>query len=479
MLTVFNNRLKSWFSSGYDAITSTGKRKAASAVLKHEDEHLKARDRKQLVGTGRDLARNYSLVSWCIRKHLDYCTSFNFQMRTEDDVLNQDVEYLMEEWMRPHNCDIASRHPFNRMLRLFESRRVIDGDVFAIKRSNGTLQAIEGDLVQDPDRHMPHGERWFNGIHVNSAGRAIGYGIHRRSESGQYEYIKEVRSRNVIQHGFFDRFDQVRGISPLASAFNTFRDCYEGMDFQLALMKAQSLFAMVITSSAEDGMGVQTNTGSGYDVDLGRGPIKLEMEPGEDAKFLATNSPGADTQSFVNLVIGIALKSLDIPYNMYDEAHTNFFGSRAAWLLYDRSCNSKRADVQEFLRRVTVWQIQLWIQAGLIRLPRGMTINDMPFEWVNRGMPWWDPAKEISADIQAIGSGLDNPYRVCKERGRGEYEDNILQIAKAEQFAKEQGVSVSFGIQPVAPSGSNEPEDEDESDDGEQEENKKEQEDGN
>jgi len=147
--------------------------------------------------------------------------------------------------------------------------------------------------------------------------------------------------------------------------------------------------------------------------------------------------------------------------------------------LYDRSCNSKRADVQEFLRRVTVWQIQLWIQAGLIRLPRGMTINDMPFEWVNRGMPWWDPAKEISADIQAIGSGLDNPYRVCKERGRGEYEDNILQIAKAEQFAKEQGVSVSFGIQPVAPSGSvNEPQEEEEQED-QEDKNKKEQEDGN
>ena len=78
-----------------------------------------------------------------------------------------------------------------------------------------------------------------------------------------------------------------------------------------------------------------------------------------------------------------------------------------------------------------------------------MTLRDVPFEWVSRGMPWWDPAKEIKGDLLAIGAGLDNPYRVCKERGRGEFEDNISQIAKAQQFAETLGVTLSFNAVPV------------------------------
>jgi capsid protein len=220
------------------------------------------------------------------------------------------------------------------------------------------------------------------------------------------------------------------------------------VDYALAKMKVEQLFAMIVTSAATDGLGEHTgDSDAGYEVDFGRGPVKLEMEPGDDAKFLKTDNPGSNTQEFIHTVLGIALKCLDLPFNFYDESHTNFFGSRAAWLLYDRSCQAKRADVIELLRRITVWRMQLWIQDGDLLLPRGMTINDAPFEWVHRGMPWWDPAKEINGDLMAIGAGLDNPYRICKERGRGEFEDNVKQIAKAQQFASEQGVSLSFAMQ--------------------------------
>ena len=52
-------------------------------------------------------------------------------------------------------------------------------------------------------------------------------------------------------------------------------------------------------------------------------------------------------------------------------------------------------------------------------------------------MPWWDPAKEIRGDLMAIGGGLDNPQRIVKERGRGDWYDNMDQIAKALKYARE------------------------------------------
>ena len=449
----FTNRVKTSFATGYDAIKTTGKRKAAPAVLKHEEDQLRHRDRKALIGTGRDLHRNYSTVAWAVRKHLDYVSQFEFQSRTGVAEFDEQLERLMQEWSRPFNCDAAGRHSFSRLIRMAERRRTVDGDVLLIKRANGRLQAVESDLIQNPpqmDNDQPGSNRWFNGVKVNKDGRPLAYGLYTRSTAGQYEFQKTLRAGAAIHHAFFDRFDQVRGISPLAAAFNSFRDIYEGVDFALAKLKVEQLFAMVITDSSSDGIGTHTKTSEGYDVDFGKGPVKLELDPGDDAKFLSTDNPGHSTQDFLHLVLGMALKALDIPFSFYKEDFTNFFGSKAAFMQYERSCRAKRDDVREMLRKITIWRMQLWIQDGELRLPAGMTLNDVPFEWVALGMPWWDPAKEIKGDLMAIGAGLDNPYRVCKERGRGEFEDNVKQIARAKEFAAEMGVDISFKADPVA-----------------------------
>ena len=51
---------------------------------------------------------------------------------------------------------------------------------------------------------------------------------------------------------------------------------------------------------------------------------------------------------------------------------------------------------------------QGWIISGELVVPSGRTINDLTFEWVHRGMPWWDPAKEISGNVAAtdVAGGL-------------------------------------------------------------------------
>jgi capsid protein len=443
------NRLTRQFSSGYDAVKGGTKRKAVSSILKHEDRQLKNADRHKMVGSTRNLCRNFALVAWAIRKHLDYVSAFDFQMRTEDDALNVQIETLMKTWQRPANCDAAGRHPFGKMLRMFEGRRTIDGDVFALKLQGGKLQAIEGDRLRQPDK-IEQGETWFNGIKVNRMGAATTYALWDRTDSSGFNFARQISARNMIHHGYFERFDQVRGVSPLSSAINSFQDVYEGIDYALAKMKVEQLFALTFSRDADMGMnGTSGNDATGYEVDFGKGPVQLDLNAGDTAQFLKSDNPGSNTREFINTVLSIALKALDLPYNFFDEAHTNFFGSRSAWLLYDRSCQHKRADVLQFLRKVTVWKLQQWIISGELQLPAGSTVGDLQFEWVHRGMPWWDPAKEINGAVAAIKAGLDNPYRICKETGRGEYEENVDAIAKAMAYATEKGVPLEFVMQPV------------------------------
>jgi capsid protein len=172
--------------------------------------------------------------------------------------------------------------------------------------------------------------------------------------------------------------------------------------------------------------------------------VLLDLDPGDRAEFLQSSSPSANFQAFTQLVLMIAMKSLDLPFGFFDEAHTNFYSSRGAWLIYERACQEKRDALIAVLNQITAWRMKLWVIDGDLKLPRGMTLEDVAFEWVPGGMPFWDPSKEMRGNLQAISAGLDNPQRITKESGLGDFYDNCRQIAKAQKFARDLGLSLSF-----------------------------------
>src|SRR5581483_4888647 len=175
----------------------------------------------------------------------------------------------------------------------------------------------------------------INGVLLDPAsGAARAYAVHKRDRYGMtLIFDRMVPAAFSRLHGYFDRYDQVRGISPVASAVNQFRDLYESFDYGLVKQKVAQLFAMVITRQSGDELGTvepvqdvdaDGNTLNDYEVDFGRGPLKLELDPGDDAKFLSSQNPSSETQEFWERIIMISLKSLDIPYSFFDESHTNY-----------------------------------------------------------------------------------------------------------------------------------------------------------
>lgn len=441
-------------SFNYDATDARGRRKSPAVRTQSEDRILDAGKRAKLQANATDLHRNFAICQWMIRRHLDYVATFSFHGRTENDTVNDQLEFLMRKWARPYNCDAAGRHRLGKMIRLAELLAVLHGDVGLLKLANGQLQGIESDRIRNPVGETT--AEWLHGVKVNGAGRAQAYAIHRRQNYGGFELERMVTAGNLCLHGYFDRFDQVRGISPIASALNPMRDVYENFDLALAKAKVEQLFALVLKREALDGTGDTSETTvtdedgterTQYEVDFGKGPVKLDLDPGDDAEFLESQHPSANFQAFTQLVLMVGLKALDIPYSFYDESHTNFFGSRGAWLHYERASQDKRETLQELLDRITLWRTQLWILDGELELPRGMTVGDVAWEWVPMGMPWWDPAKEINGDLLAIGAGLDHPQRITKERGRGDWYDNVDEIGKAIEYARSKGVPLAFDPQ--------------------------------
>lgn len=447
---------------GYDAVDDRGRRKSPPTVTYGEDKHLTDRKRRILSATTRDLARNFAIASWAIRKHLDYVTAFSLQAKTDDAGFNDVLETAIASVATKERFEISQRHPMSRAVRITEACRVKDGDALWVKlappasSARGKIQAIEADRIKTPKGPEIKQEQWYNGVQVSGSGTAIKYAIHnRQKDTSRMVPFRMVPAANCFVHGFYDRFDQVRGVSPVAAALNWFQDTYEGFEYALAKVKVSQLFGLAFYREADvgimgsavaratadtDGDGVAD---AGYKVDLGRGPFQLDLDPGDRAEFLETHTPAAETTDFLKLMIHVALKSLDIPYSFFDESFTNFYGSRGGLIQYLKSCRAKAQDVQMLLDAWTKWRLGLLVEDGLLKLPRGKMFDWLQWEWVPDGVPWWDPVKEVRGNAMGVAAGFTNPIRVCREVGTDVFE-NIDKTAEVVAYAKSKGLDLVF-----------------------------------
>jgi lambda family phage portal protein len=447
---------------GYDATEGRGRRKSPGSTILNEDEYLKGDLRQKLVLNASDINRNFSLVRWAIARHLDYVTTFKFQSSTGDDVFDDKYEKLVREWSKAKNFDVQGRYNRQKSLRMCEAQRVVKGDVVILKLSDGRLQFIESDRIRNPKDYGALGlqkNQVVDGVVVDKAGRALAFCVWRRLTGGRYEFERVISASKIIHFGYFDQFDQVRGISPLASALNSIRDVYENFDLALAKSKVAQMFGLILTRQALDSAGSVSETaeegedcetGKGkkkYDVDFGKGPILLDMDPGEDAKFLENKTPSAEFQSFMTESIGVAIKALDLPFSFYDEAHTNYSGARQARLQYEASAEIKREDNRELLSEWLNWRTALAVVNGELTLPRSFSLDMLreTSEWIAAGQPWIDPVKEKTADIMGISAGIDNPEDVTR-KGGGDIYKNIDKRAKVEAYARSKGVVLSYDV---------------------------------
>ena len=234
---------------GYDAVKSNPRRRNASVSTKSEDRELTVAGRQALSSMGRDLVRNLSLAGFVLRTHNQTVATLNFKCAIPNQAeYNELVKRWMYHWSHRSQCDVSSRHSLTALMTLAETHRVIDGDVGILKCRNGKLQIIEGDRIRNPATDT-RGDtyEWIHGVKVGNAGQAYRYAIHQRKEGGGFEFEREVSAEHLILCGYFNRIDQIRGVSLLAPAINKFRDVYESIDYALAKAKLSQLLGFKTT----------------------------------------------------------------------------------------------------------------------------------------------------------------------------------------------------------------------------------------
>ena len=473
------NLLGRQFQFGYDAVKSTKKRTTPPTTQKSEDDILNRSDRRTLVATAADANRNFSLVAWMVRNHVDYVARFGFQARTSSKRLNARIESLMKWWMRPENSDAARRHHFLDQIPLLENMRVLQGDSGLLKLRAGQVQGIEGERVRKPTMGRLPGNLDTtvsdHGLLLDNLGAVEKYVICKRNGT-DLVYDKVANAEDMAWCGYFTRFDQTRGVSPLASALNSLADLYEGFDYTLIKMKVHALFGVAIMRQAQqangsdfrnldydDGAAPDTSTVR-YKYELKPG-LKLELQPGDDIKTIESHTPSDEWLQASQYLAQIAMLALDIPYTFFDARASSFSAAGADVNRYVKSVEGKQRGLTAVLQNVTEWKLRQWITAGLIdqSLLGNRKLTDIAYEWRPRGAPWIEREAQVKADMALIGIGAKSHNQVCLEHGN-DYFENIDEIAIERAYAKKKGVPLIEALpgqtttedaQPATPNGSN------------------------
>lgn len=446
---------------GYDAIAQTNRRRMAAPILRSEDWELQPAARKQLAASQRDIGRNFSVARWMIERHLDYVTSFTFKFRSADPTLNSLVEARMKSWFNRRQSDIAARHNFPSCIRLAEASALTANDCLAIKLADGRVQWIEGDRLANPGAGLPPDvdmRALVHGVIVDDYTATKKYVVCRRGPKGNawqaptvLTFDQLVDAEDAVLHGFFDRFDQVRGVSPLACALNSLQDLYEAKTYALGRMKIDQLWALAVyrgDTSAITERSVDANgnpTGQDYlKMPIGNGPIIADMDVGDRMEAIQSSQPSSQFQDFMQKAISFTLKALAIPYSFFDEAYTNYSGARQALLQYEQAADLRRDIIRELLDELTDWRLKLFMLDD--ELP-AIDPKDYSWEWVAASLPWIDPLKEAQANIALIGANLESEIHVLKQQGR-DFADVIAERRQAQQMLQAAGLDKAMNAKP-------------------------------
>ena len=323
-------------TNGYNALNS-GNRKPLRTTTGVSEFSLPESYRKKAIANTRDLKRNFAVAAWGIRKHLDYVSEFNFKCSSEDETLRNYVNDKVKMWSKRGNFDQSGRFNLKKAIRLLESSRFVDGDIFAYKLNNGRLQFIESDRVKNlskPNDRDYKNKTWIQGLLVNNKKQNIEKIRVGQRVGSQVKFLADVDYRNIIHLAYVERFDQWRGISPLLSGMQVFQDQAEASEYALAKLKISQLLGVAFHRDGTDPLGNTTNNGTslsdivdpedvvdnGYAVDLGKGTFQLDLDPGDRVDMLESANPSTQAQDYMLMMLEMALKTLDFPVNFYDES---------------------------------------------------------------------------------------------------------------------------------------------------------------
>jgi len=243
------------FSNSYRA-TSTGRTRWARGMQGGTaDYHLGTGDLASLRGQHRDFDRNNAIFSGILNRWVDNIVGmgFTFQMRGEDEGLNEALEGRVREW-GDKEADFRGVLSLWEMTRLMLREVACGGDML-FGKVEGSLQPIEPDLCVDNFQKNPLGT--YNGVEKDEFGRIVNYHIGKWTAYGGVDSADTTAvPQDEILHIFNPkRFSQSRGVPILTGALELFERLDDYVEATLVAAQVGACQSTVITTDMGSAFG--------------------------------------------------------------------------------------------------------------------------------------------------------------------------------------------------------------------------------
>ena len=398
------------------------------------------------------------------------------------------------------NCDALGLNNFTAIQQLALKSWLVSGDVFVLlKRQKQSplnpyslrLHVVEADRVCTPTEYggglsasgfiegkIPEGKPGaghtvYDGVEVDSGGRVAAYHIcsgypqEYTTESLTWNRVLAVGARtgmpNILHIMDSERPDQYRGVSYLAQIIEPLLQLRRYTESELMAALIQSFFTAWIETETsameipfnEVGPGDIDGAGTEGEDQVSRSENEYEMGPGtvnhlaegEKITFGNPNIPTAGFDAFTKSICRQMGAALELPYDvLLKEFNSSYSASRGALLEAWEGVKMRRAwFVDDFCQ--PVYQAWLSEAVALGRIKASGFFDDPLLREAWCGARWigpvqgsLDPLKEAKADILLIDRGIKTHEQVTRERGGGDWEENMEELAREMEMLRSAGI---------------------------------------
>ncbi len=364
------------------------------------------------------------------------------KIKSPSKKINKIIEKKWEQFCKKEFCDVTGRLSFGSMQRLVLAQRMMDGEIFALKKYTKNpqhpfaLQLIETDRLGGGMASL--GENTVDGINVDPFGRPVSYDF---TSTGNK---KETVSAQHIIHYFkmTNRATQYRGISEYKQAIIDLRNFagYQSAVIKAARARANVAYVVETNDAAGHQAGHNFNTEKTqandplYDIN---GVMVEYLNPGEKMTKLDPEVVGLDYPKFVTASVRLIAVARQISYELAfrDYSEVNFASARASIIQDNKRFDAEQIHlVTYFLRPVYEEWLEANVLAGNIKglsATRYYNSNDeFKSFWIPPKRDWVDPLKDIKAfekDLELNATTLTE-YLASK----GKDLDDVLEERKDE-----------------------------------------------
>lgn len=400
------------------------------------------------------------------------------------------------------NCDALGLNSFTAIQQLVLKSWLVSGDVFVLlKRYTPEplnpytlrLHVVEADRVSTPSAYnggfteagvvegkVPPGDPGagntiYDGVEVDDRGRIVAYHISNRypfeyrADPAELEWNRVLTTGartgipNVLQIMDAERPDQYRGVSYLAQIIEPLLQLRRYTESELMAALIQSFFTAWIETETsaleipfnEVGSGDIDGTGTEEDDQVSRSENEYEMGPGtvnhlaegEKITFGNPNIPTAGFDAFTKSICRQMGAALELPYDvLLKEFNSSYSASRGALLEAWEGVKMRRSwFVDDFCQPVYQTWLAEAVALGRIKAP-GFFDDPLLREawcgarWIGPVQGSLDPLKEAKADILLIDRGIKTHEQVTRERGGGDWEENMEELAREMEMLRAAGI---------------------------------------